>query len=547
MAFNISYVYQAVDRFTAVANRINKSVTRTKEKFRKLGNQMDTAGRKARKLEGVLGSVKGRIVAMGAALVGVVGVKALISFDKEMSNVMAKSGATAKEFKALRDEAKRLGATTIFSASEIAGGMTFLAKAGFSSQKILASIVDVQNLAASSGIDMATAGNIVSNVMSGMGIKAKDLAGAVDTLAAATAGSNIDIMSVGQGMKFVGGAASSLNQSLKQTVASLGVLGDAGLEGGMAGRNLRIILLKLANLPPKISGGLQRMGVDLKKINPVTSDLVTIFDEFSKAGLSVAQAQQLVGVEAFTAFSILTKNSKKVADITKALNKSAGSAKRMADIMKNNLAGGITEAISAFEGLIITIGDLGLTTALRGLAAVLTGITRTLQGFISTFPRLTALIGLSIAALIGMKLVLIGSASAMKLYVAGMAIARTATILFNAALFANPLGVLIGLAALAVAGFLAFRGAIGETINSFLGLFGLSMPEWLNRVFGMASTTINHEIGGGASGVATQSSSNNRLDGTIVVEATQGTTVKGTSSKTSSGGNLGMSMAEAGG
>ena len=559
MAFNISYIYHAIDKFTPIAARINKSVERTRQKIRNLGNQMDTTGRKISKLGGAFGSVTSRIVAMGAALAAAVGVKALISFDKEMSNVKAKSGATAAEFKTLRDEAKRLGATTIFSASEIAGGMTFLAKAGFNTNKILGSIVDVQNLASSSGIEMATAGNIVSNVMSGMDMEAKDLITVVDVLAAATAGSNIDIMSVGQGMKFVGGASREMNQSLKQTVAALGVLGDAAMEGGMAGRNLKMILLKLAVLPPKISKGLQGMGVDLKKINPLTSDLSTIFDEFAKAGLSVAQMQQMVGVEAFTAFSILIKESKKFSDIIKNLDKSAGAAKRMADIMKDNLAGGITEAISAFEGLIITIGDAGLTSALRGLAASLTVITRALQWLITTFPRFTALISLSIAALIGIKVALMGSALAMKIYVAALAIGRTAMLLFNAAMFANPLGMLIGLMFVATAAFYGFRDAIGEAVESLIGLFGASMPAWLRSLFGMAEKiiTVKHVLDGKESpigakngkegGVAVNTpGSTSTLNGTININAPPGVVNSVSSSVKGAGGNLGISMAGAG-
>jgi TP901 family phage tail tape measure protein len=544
MAFNISYVYHAIDKFTPTVARINKSVDRTRKKLRRLGNQMDVTRRKTDRFGNALNSAKSKIAALGAMLLGAVGVKALLSFDKEMSNVKAKSGATADEFKLLRDEAKRLGATSIFSASEIAGGMTFLAKAGFNTEKILASIVDVQNLAASSGIDMASAGNIVSNVMSGMGIKAKDLAGAVDTLAAATAGSNIDIMSVGQGMKFAGGTAASLDQSLNQVVATLGALGDAGLEGGMAGRNLRIILLKLANLPPKVSSGLQQMGVDLKKINPVTSDLTTIFDEFAKAGLSVAQTQALVGVEAFTAFTILTKESKKVKAITKALDGSAGAAKRMADIMKDNLAGGVTELVSAFEGLIITMGDLGLTQVLRNIAFALTSLIRIVQSFMEKFPRLTTFISTLISTLITFKLVMMAWAAVTKL-------ATIAAIAFNVALLLNPIGLIVLGVAAAIALFVAFRKEIGSVITSFLGLFSIEMPTWLKGLLGLEgveiklpSNQLNKKSSTGGVAVDAASAAST-LNGIININAPTGVVNNTSMSVKGAGGNLGMSMAGA--
>lgn len=69
--------------------------------------------------------------------VGAAGIKVASDFEKGMSEVKAISGATGKEFDALKDKAVDLGASTAFSAGEVAEAMTEMAKAGWDSQQII--------------------------------------------------------------------------------------------------------------------------------------------------------------------------------------------------------------------------------------------------------------------------------------------------------------------------------------------------------------------------------------------------------------------------
>ena len=71
------------------------------------------------------------------------------SFDDAMRGVKAITGATAAEFEMLRDKAKQLGATTSFSASEVASLMTELGRAGFNPKQIEDMTGSVMNLATS--------------------------------------------------------------------------------------------------------------------------------------------------------------------------------------------------------------------------------------------------------------------------------------------------------------------------------------------------------------------------------------------------------------
>src|SRR5699024_9230451 len=83
------------------------------------------------------------------------------------------------------------------------------------------------------------AADITSNILSGFGMQAEETARVADVLAKASADSNTDIQGLGEAFKYVGPIASDLGISIEDTAAAIGVLGDAGIQGGQAGRQLR--------------------------------------------------------------------------------------------------------------------------------------------------------------------------------------------------------------------------------------------------------------------------------------------------------------------
>src|SRR5690625_7630403 len=92
-----------------------------------------------------------------------------------MRQVKAVSSATGEEFEALREQAKELGATTQFSASEAAEAMNFLAMAGMDANDILAAMPDTLQLASAAQLDMGSAADIVTNILAGYGKDVSEL------------------------------------------------------------------------------------------------------------------------------------------------------------------------------------------------------------------------------------------------------------------------------------------------------------------------------------------------------------------------------------
>ena len=84
-------------------------------------------------------------------------------FDDQMRRVAAVSGANGKAFAELTAQAKALGASTAFTASQVASGMSALGMMGFSPGEISGAMESVMNLSRATSTDLAEAASIAAN------------------------------------------------------------------------------------------------------------------------------------------------------------------------------------------------------------------------------------------------------------------------------------------------------------------------------------------------------------------------------------------------
>jgi TP901 family phage tail tape measure protein len=145
-----------------------------------------------KELQGVQGTADGlqnaltrTFALLGGGIAISAAIRTMANFSQEMSTVKAITNATGVQFQQLTDIARDLGATTRFSATQAAEGMSFLARAGFSTNQIMASIKDTLLLAQAGALDLGSAADIASNVLTGFRLQAGEAARVVDVLAAA--------------------------------------------------------------------------------------------------------------------------------------------------------------------------------------------------------------------------------------------------------------------------------------------------------------------------------------------------------------------------
>ena len=369
-------------------NRLDQQAAQASRSMKTLGASSTATGR-------ALSSLKTLILPLVGITLFTNAVRTIGQFQEKMSGVEAVTGATTEQMQQLTDTARELGATTRFSATEAAAGMEFLGRAGFRANQIVAAMPGVLNLAAAGQLGLAEAADIASNVLQGFGASADQADRAADILAATAAVSNTNVSQLGQAMSFVAPVSAQLGVSMEETAAAIGALSNAGVQGTRAGTSLRKVLATLAALTDKEKAQFEALGVsadrlNVESINPLTGKVNTLQDvlrALSEAGLSTAQNFKLFGDRGAIGATVLA-NAAKAADedttslssLNKATASSSGEADRLATVMSDNIPGAFRQAVSAFNEMILTVGDAGAAGALRNLLDGFTVFFRVLSG-----------------------------------------------------------------------------------------------------------------------------------------------------------------------
>ena len=305
-----------------------------------------------------------KVATLGVAAVGAFAafsVKSGMDFEAQMSKVQAISGATATEVATLTAKAKEMGVKTKFSATESAQALEYMAMAGWKTDQMVSGLPGIINLAAASGEELASASDIVTDALTGFGLKASDSAHFADVLAKASSSSNTNVALMGETFKYAAPVAGALKYSIEDTAVAIGLMANAGIKGEQAGTALRGVLTNLAKPSDQVAGYMDALGVSLTdtqgNVKPLSALMVDLRQKF--AGLTDAQkaeyAAGIAGKNALSGFlAIVNASDADFNNLTQAIANSDGTAQQMADTMNNNLSGQLTLLKSAVEGAGIT-------------------------------------------------------------------------------------------------------------------------------------------------------------------------------------------------
>ena len=371
-----------MDDMASVGLKVDSRDVRTAsgdlDKFAKSG---DRAGGAATKLGKTSKAAFGAMAAAATAAVGALAslgaaISVIREFESSMSQVAAITRASTAELEALRDVAKNLGSTTEFSASQAADGLKFLGMAGFNAAESIAAIPAVLDLATVAALDLGTAADIASNIMSGFGIDAQEAARVADVLAATSTRANTSVTQLGGAMATVAPISAAMGISLEDTASAIGIMSDAGIQGERAGTALRGVLASLAGPTTQAKDVLAAYGLTAADVNPETVGLSKAMEALGTAGVSTADAMQIFGREAASGALVLIDAGNKIDTFSEAIEAASGAAADGAAIFRDNLGGDALAAASALAGLAIALGEAGLTAVLRGALTVVTGFAR---------------------------------------------------------------------------------------------------------------------------------------------------------------------------
>lgn len=293
-------------------------------------------------------------------------------FIDTMTTVGAISGATENQMSGLSETAQTLGLRTMFMSKDIASGMKYLAMAGNDADQIQEMISGAAMMANATGMELGGKGgaaDLLTNIMRTFkleGQQAADIVG--DQLTKAALSSNVLMSDLAESIKYSAASMVTLKQQLPQVAAMIGTLGNAGIQGSMAGTSIRnmadYLTQSITNPNFKGAKALAKLGLgkqDFVDANGDLQDFAVILEKIGTAtqGLSAvdqnAVFKSIFGVRGMRAAVAIMRDTEGYFDLlNKIQNNSAGFAEEVVRKRMETFAGKIEITQSAAENLMTT-------------------------------------------------------------------------------------------------------------------------------------------------------------------------------------------------
>ena len=466
-------------------------------------------------LDKIATSIKGFFMGLGMVIMTqVIGAfkqltNIIQDFERANSKLASVLGTTIDGVSRLTDQAKYLGRTTTATASQVTGLQTELAKLGFTQDVIEKLTPSVLKFAKAVDTDLSSAAAFAGAAMRMFNKDADQAEAVMASFAVATTKSALDFHKLEASLSTVGPVANAFGFSLEETTALLGQLSNAGFDASSAATATRNILLNLADANGDLAKALG---------GPVTNldELVNGLNKLNAEGVDLAKALELTDKRSVAAFSTFLNGSDSILALRDSITDCTGDFQQMAATMADNAAGSFAGFQSAVEGLILKFFDF--REALKTLYEWGTDVVNWIGEIVDAFSPMGTMIGWAattvgalvsalgtlvgwitklftqtaagrmilngvVAALVAYKVATLLASNATKTFISNIAnaikaiIAKTAAVysaakadgaaavatrLWNAALMANPIILIISLLAMAVAAIMGYNSAMDD-------------------------------------------------------------------------------------
>lgn len=352
------------DRFSQEAGKISGS-------FRTMMNDMNTWNR------GIQMSAS-NTMDFGMQLVGGMAraYKYSAGVQNEVWTASKIAGATIAEQREMLQLAKDVNEITPLTASDVASGQRYLAMAGNKFDAIKEMIGPASKLASIFTMPVGQKGGVadlMTNIMSMYQIPMGEAARVTDDLYTAVTNANISLTDLAQSISYAGADMATAGVDLRQTAAAIGVLGDMGIQGSMAGTSLanmiRYLQLSLVNQKKKGYNALADLGLSPDEFFDAQGnliDLYTIYQKFAKAAVDLPSR-----IETPTFFNIfgvrgnrgmlpvlrdIASGRDKMGKILATYDQNIGAVNRLNEERLKTDAGVIDQFESSIENLTVTAG-----------------------------------------------------------------------------------------------------------------------------------------------------------------------------------------------
>lgn len=337
-------------------------------------------------LQGIAIQMAGFAAIMGTVGLAAKSLEAMGGFERSIAMLGAVTESTAEKIAPLRKQAMELGASTSRSADDVAKLQVELGKLGWSIDRIQSSTPGILNLSIAGDMEAGEAAKLVGSTIQQFKLNAADAQDIADTLAQAAIKSAADVRDFGTSLDYVGGIAAQYKMSLKDTVAILMTLADAGFNPSMAATGARSLIFDFTTPSMHAREFFKQLKFDVRDATGQVKPLVQLIDEFNvaleKKGLNVNTLPYgIIDTNSSAALAaILQQSTDKVRAHRASLDENADAAKRLSSVYMEGLKGSLDLLSGAWETFSVKLGDAGVLT---GATNAVDGLIRALEGMTS--------------------------------------------------------------------------------------------------------------------------------------------------------------------
>lgn len=258
-------------------------------------------------------------------------------------------------FEQMARHVRTIGVDTKYTAVEIAGATKYLAMAGLDIETINRSIRPITNLALIGDNDVAQIADLTTNIQTGYNVKNTSMDSVADILASTVSRSNVNIIEMAESYKMAAGYLRMAGVEFSESAAAIGLLGNMGIKGTMAGTSLRALAARFAKPTREARKILDKLGVkfthmvdiegrQVEKLRP----LADIFEEMKKKKATLGDMQAIFSKYGGNAAMMFMENYDKLRESTVKNRNSYGISSELAQVKQQTTKGLWAQVTSQF-------------------------------------------------------------------------------------------------------------------------------------------------------------------------------------------------------
>lgn len=319
--------------------------------------------------------LKGAFTIGSITMFGKAMVEASMEFEDAMARVKSVCNATTEEMQMMTAEARKMGETTRYTATEAAKAMENLVRNGLSAQQATKALSSVLQLAQANAIGLDEAAVILTNTLNMFNLSVNEAARVNDVLSSTAANTATNVSELYDALANAAPVASVLGFNIEEVNAALGALAQRGVKGADAGTQLRMAFVKLTD--PTILKKLKDYNINIDEQTIKADGLAGTFRKLYNAQLSMTQLVDIFSQKGAAGMANLIMAYQQFERVLNITENSMGTTERMFGQSMGNMNQEIKVLISVWESFLITMGNK--------TSGIFVGIVRLLQNLINNF------------------------------------------------------------------------------------------------------------------------------------------------------------------